>query len=664
MDKESSRFTDSPASGSRSCISEQDAHHTVQFQYDLHQARKQDVELYIRTYNTMLRSSGEIKVKALVQAHVGADSSLHVNAAAPEPDMSALMYCVQRLPNAIMHVRHILLGQSAAVFHRAGYRVEEWESVHAPGRRRHWFFDQQDTMAVYVNSASDVDDLVPTLTGFQIEWNKLHLLLNEEPSTIELIKAGQTAASPLYREMVKVIQSRLRMSHEDWARLESVWGDQIWDHLLTIAERELSLTLRMLGGSYVGYAKATNRWWAPIGTHLHELHLEHRPVYFVSSNTHSLINLLSGQVGLLRPRIEQFIGPSGDPELIHEYDLLRRGETRANMQNFFYYAMRKYHARHPETETERAERLAAEHERGIFQVASRVGLPIDTQIIELSKLHPEDFDPRLPQVNADLLRQSRAVIINIDYPLGLAAYHIFLQIAESLEEFRGVYILGKAATLNGRIGDVMIADSVFDEHSQNTYWLNNCFTAADLQPYLIYGSVLDNQKAVTVKGTYLQNRQYLEFYYRENYTVVEMEAGPYLDALYESTYPTRHPSGEHINFTRLPFDLGILHYASDTPYTRGKNLGAASLAYLGMDSAYATVVAMARRIFTMELAQMAREQERSRPHREMPDGAAPAPPSEPSLPPANGNGGNGALQPAAGRETGPEARRHHRRSDR
>jgi hypothetical protein len=613
-------------------------------------AGKQDVELYIRTYNTMLRSSGEIKVKALVPTHIAADSSLHVNAAAPEPDMSALMYCVQRLPAAIMQVRRVLLGQSAAVFHRAGYRVEEWESVHAPGRRRHWFFDQQDTMAVYVNSVSDVDDLVPTLTGFQIEWNKLNLLLNEDPTTIDLIQAGQTAASPLYREMVRVIQTRLRLSGDDWARLESVWGDNIWQHLLIIAERELSLTLRMLGGSYVGYAKATGRWWAPVAAHLHELQLERRPVYFVSSNTHSLINLLSGGVAAMRPEIEAFIAHSEDAELTREYDLLQRGETRANLQNFLYYAVRKYHARHPETKQAREARLAAERERGIYTVTSRVGLPIDAQIIEISKLRPEDFDPRLPPIDPAFLRQSRAVIINIDYPLGLAAYHIFLQIAEGLEEFRGIYILGKAATLNGRIGDVMIADSVFDEHSQNTYWLNNCFTAADLQPYLIYGSVLDNQKAVTVKGTYLQNQQYLEFYYRENYTVVEMEAGPYLDALYENTYPTRHPVGEHINFTKLPFDLGILHYASDTPYTRGKNLGASSLAYLGMDSAYATVVAMTRRIFEMEAAQIDREQDWARTRREQE--------AEPAEPPAAPPGDGAVGAPAPAEPAGGRSRRH------
>src|SRR5205085_8395963 len=93
-----------------------------------------------------------------------------------------------------------------------------------------------------------------------------------------------------------------------------------------------------------------------------------------------------------------------------------------------------------------------------------------------------------------------------------------------------------------------------------------------------------------------------------NYTVVEMEAGPYLNALYEYTYPTRYPVEEHINFTKLPLDLGFLHYGSDTPYTRGKNLGAIRLAYLGMDSAYATSIAIVRRIFDMELEALSEAQ--------------------------------------------------------
>ena len=34
---------------------------------------------------------------------------------------------------------------------------------------------------------------------------------------------------------------------------------------------------------------------------------------------------------------------------------------------------------------------------------------------------------------------------------------------------RGIYVMGKAATLNGRVGDVMISSVVHDEHSLNTY---------------------------------------------------------------------------------------------------------------------------------------------------------------------------------------------------
>ncbi|MBA2598835.1 MAG: hypothetical protein H0V00_19615, partial [Chloroflexia bacterium] len=85
----------------------------------------------------------------------------------------------------------------------------------------------------------------------------------------------------------------------------------------------------------------------------------------------------------------------------------------------------------------------------------------------------------------------------------------------------------------------------------------------------------------------------------ENYTVVEMEAGPYLNALYEDLYLRRFPSGEAINLQTHrsgTLDLGIIHYASDTPYTRAQTLGARGLSYRGLDSTYASTVAILRRI--------------------------------------------------------------------
>jgi len=567
-----------------------------------HEAGKRDVELYIRTYNTLMRSSGEISLKALVQAHYNIDSSLHPDARSPYPDMSAFIYSVLRLPASIIHCDLVLLGQSEEMFLQQGFHVDTWEAVTASARRRKWFYDDKGTLAVYVASVSDTDDIVPILVAFQIEWNKMHYLLNADPTTMQLLETGMDSSSPVFAEITKVLRERLHISPDDWRRLEVIWGDhRLWANLLVIGKQRKSFGLRMLGGSHVGYVRATRQWWAPVEKLLDTLGLEERPVYFVSSNTHSLVNLMSGCLLTREAELTKFAQSGEDPYLAEECRKLQEGTVPGNWQNFLYFTAREWIRTAAGREYAR-NRVRDEQERGIWHVGARHGLEIDAQVFELAKLHPMEIDPRCRMSGMDMLAKSQAIVLNIDYPLGMAAYRMLREIMENLTHTRGIYILGKAATLNGSIGDVMISNVVLDEHSQNTYWLDNVFTAQDVQPYLIYGSVLDNQKAVSAKGTYLQNRQYLDFYYHANYTVVEMESGPYLNAVYEDQYLTRYPMGENINFARLPYDLGVLHYASDTPYTRGKNLGAGSLSYFGMDSTYACAVAILRRIFEQEIA--------------------------------------------------------------
>ena len=192
------------------------------------------------------------------------------------------------------------------------------------------------------------------------------------------------------------------------------------------------------------------------------------------------------------------------------------------------------------------------------------------------------------------------MIVNIEYPLGLAAYNILREITEDSDRLRGVYVLGKAATLNADVGDVMISVGHPRRALASTYWLDNAFSVDDIAPFLVFGSGLDNQRAVTVKSTFLQNRDYLDYYYREAFTVVEMEAGPFCDAVYEIADVDRYPVGEAVNFSKLPIDFGIIHYASDTPYTQARTLGARGLSYYGMDSTYASSLAIVRRVLALE----------------------------------------------------------------
>jgi hypothetical protein len=356
----------------------------------------------------------------------------------------------------------------------------------------------------------------------------------------------------------------------------------------------------MLGGSEVGSARVTRRWWSPVLSLLREHGVADRPVYFVSSNSHSVVNLVSGVAAERQRELVEFVDRHGPAEMREELRRFREGPAEGDWSNFLYYAARLYFRSLPHGSAELRDRREEERRIGVFHVASDTALDVATQVILLDHLDPARLDPRLLPVDAEALRSSPAVVVNIDYPLGLAAYNILREIAETVGELRGVYSLGKAATLNADVGDVMLSSVVHDEHSNSTYWLDNAFGVADLAGDLRFGTGLDNQRAVTVKSTFLQNRAYLDFYHRESYTVVEMEAGPYLNALYEAAESSRYPMRENINFTKLPFDFGVLHYASDTPYTQARTLGARGLSYYGLDSTYASSVAILRRILAQE----------------------------------------------------------------
>src|SRR5918997_6089056 len=92
-----------------------------------------EVELYHRTYTTLLRSSGETLLRVLEPSHRSMNSSLHPLAATNELDLGAFLYALRRLPAGIWQANRIVMGQEAQVFQRAGLgRIEEWDAVEAP----------------------------------------------------------------------------------------------------------------------------------------------------------------------------------------------------------------------------------------------------------------------------------------------------------------------------------------------------------------------------------------------------------------------------------------------------------------------------------------------------------------------------------------------------
>jgi hypothetical protein len=548
----------------------------------LDQGLSDEVELYQRTYMTLLRSSGETRLRVLEPSHRAMGSSLHGLADSDQLDLGAFIYAVRRLPDGIAGASVVVLGNELEDFADVGLAASTWPEAEAPARRRQWFDGGEGTLAVLIASVSDVDDLIPTLVAYQIEWNKLALRQRALGSASTLTSVEDCAA-------------QLGGSRQDWASLADAWGEAFWSRLGLARERKMRLRVRMLGASNVGYARLTRRWWMPVETTLVHAGLADAPLYFVSSNAHSMVNIATGMAREIEAELIGHVESlPADDILASELHRFRLGESRGSWENFLYFAARGYLRTHPE-ERRRLEQLA-----GVHHLKSATALRVPVQIMPLRSLPVAGLDPRLGPVSADALSRSDAVVVNIDYPLGLAAYNILREVAVDSAALKGVYVLGKAATLNADVGDVMISNVVYDEHSRCTYWLDNVFSVSDLTGDLRFGTGLDNQRAVTVKSTFLQNRSYLDFYYREAFTVVEMEAGPFCSAVYEMADQDRHPGGEAVNFSKLPIDLGIIHYASDTPYTQARTLGARGLDYYGMDSTYASSLAIWRRILALE----------------------------------------------------------------
>jgi hypothetical protein len=556
----------------------------------------EEIELYIRTYYSLLRSTDEVQIRTLEEAHAGMGSSLHAHAQDPQPDMSAFIYSSLRLPECILETERVILGQSEDVFQQHGYPdIGAWQPVSAKARRRRACTDGRGTLACFITSGADIDDLLPLLTAFQIEWNKLHALMQGE----QLRQFLQGAAEE--PDGLAVLAHGIGVTLDDLERLRRAWGVSFWRMMRAVAERRMRLKVRLLAGSLNDYRRAIQTWWEQAEAQIPDL--LNRPVYFVSSNSHSLVNPLSGYALRHEAELVQFLDRPEHKDLLAEWHDIQTRRVAASRENFLYYVLKKM-LDTPAGGEMREQRRQDEMACGIVRVPSRRGFDSEVQVVELSRLQPDRVDPRMDRPDLALLRQSRAYVVNIDYPLGMAAYLILSHIAARVGEIRGVYVMGKAATLNGVIGDVMIPAVVHDEQSQNTFLFDNCFSAGNVGDTLVFGTVLDQQKTVSVRGTFLQTPRYMDVFYREGYTDIEMEAGPYLSAVYEMYRPKRYPSNEIIDLHGVPFDLGILHYASDTPLSKGKNLGAGSLSYFGMDPTYTTSLAILRRIVDVEIRRL------------------------------------------------------------
>ena len=161
-----------------------------------------------------------MRLAGIEEVHSGLDSVLHARARAGTIDFNAMVYAVLRIPGCIRKVSRVVMGQQTKMFKEQGYTdIDSWRIVSARARRRFCLFDGKGTLACFITSRSDIDDLIPVLTAFQIEWNKLHRLMEDVgDERLSLISDASDPAIP-------ILAAEMNLDADDFIRLCSIWGD-------------------------------------------------------------------------------------------------------------------------------------------------------------------------------------------------------------------------------------------------------------------------------------------------------------------------------------------------------------------------------------------------------------------------------------------------------
>ena len=358
----------------------------------------------------------------------------------------------------------------------------------------------------------------------------------------------------------------------------------------------------MLGGSQAGYARMTRRWWRPVRARWRSRASATGPCTSCPPtrtrwSTSSRRRRAPGEAEIvrfveqhgpdyLREELERFREGRGGG-LVGELPLLRRAPAVGVAARGGRGVAAS--ARRPST------RL------GVTHISSRAALRVSAQVIALDKLDPGRARPAArARSTPSGSRGSNAVIVNIEYPLGLAAYNILRELttvdrrrARRLRARQG----GDAERRRRRRADLR-------RHPRRALGLDLLARQRVLVRRHRAVPALRQRARQPARG---DGQEHVPAEPRVPRLLLPRGlhgGGDGGRAVLQRGLRDRRrrplPVGEAVNFSKLPIDFGIIHYASDTPYTQARTLGARGLSYYGMDSTYASSLAILRRIFKLE----------------------------------------------------------------
>ena len=509
---------------------------------------------------------GEFTIEKILSSFRKLRPALHYGANSDEIDFGALYYAVKRLPeNVTRTFTYLLTDDLPTEFPEPDATFNTIKSI--ARRRNIWEMLPGKNMALIRSGLSDFLDIVTCLCVYAVEAGKVRFRLHN-PKLIRLINEKIKSEKDI--DQMTVI-NRLPFSANEKNGLLNIWGN---DSLMKINElvrhrERIGITVRRRVHNY--NIRRMQIWTKQIGEAANEL-LGYVPnnfpddyeVHIISSNSHSVTNCLDPLLIEKKDKIFNWAKSKKDPLMeenwFNEYDLL-------------YALARSFFKGNPDEKPDRAKKK----KMGMTRLTETASTGIEVQIFDLSRLKKLPSDPGIGKND----KSNKVVVINIDYAFGEQAEDIIRNLIFLFgRNLKSVNIMGKAGSLVGKRGDILLPTGFIEQSSDTFHPVNNTALEnyEDLMRRIPRRDVYSGQ-LLTVAGTLLQNTMMLNFYHNLwNCIGLEMEGFYYYRQILKS-----------IQLGVLPENLNLrfLYYVSDLPLEKDGKLSAPMPASEGIPPLYA-----------------------------------------------------------------------------
>jgi hypothetical protein len=230
-----------------------------------------------------------------------------------------------------------------------------------------------------------------------------------------------------------------------------------------------------------------------------------------------------------------------------------------------------------------------------FQALKDVsGAQIDCQIIDTDLFDSFELHPAI-NVAAEATQKDKPVLLVMDYAFGTQAFEVMDELlkpwkhdgAEKKLNVQSISVMGKAGTLPGKKGDIMLATAHVLEGTPHNYSVDDDLTEDDFEEDVdvFVGPI------ITVLGTSLQNRDVLQKFQVTSWNAVglEMEGGHYQRAI-NAAMIRGHISKD--------VKLRYAYYASDNPLSTDQTLASGPMGEAGIRPTYMITKVILEKIFS------------------------------------------------------------------